>query len=90
MLQNLVFSYADGLGKDESLETLAKISIDQWFRPLAKEINDKNATVHVLFLNHGQRLLSLRGADVELHLRCKEQIDQFRAGIQPEYMSYFF
>jgi hypothetical protein len=90
MEQNLVFSYADGLCKNETLETSAKISITTLLRPLEKEIVEKNARVHVLFLHHGQRLLSLRGADVELHVKCKERIDQFKLKVNPEISSYFF
>jgi hypothetical protein len=90
MVQNLVFSYADGLCKDESLETSAKISIGTLLRPLEKEIVEKKASVHVLFLHHGHRLLSIQGADVEFRLRCKEQIDQFRLKVNPEITSYFF
>ena len=90
MVKNLRFSYADGMHKDESLETSAKICLDTWLRPLAEEINKKNASVHVLFLQHGQRLLSIQGADVELHVKCKEQIDQFKLRANPEIPSYFF
>jgi hypothetical protein len=90
MVKNLLFSYADGLHKDESLETSAKMSLDMWLHPLAEDINNKNACVHVLFLHHGQRLFSIKGADAELHVRCKERIEQFRLNATPEMMSYFF
>jgi hypothetical protein len=90
MVKNLHFSYDEGLRKDETLETLAKMSLDTCLKPIAEEINNKNASVHVMFLKHGQRLLFLRGADVELHLKYRERIDQLRINYEPELMSYFF
>ena len=90
MIAKLEFSYRDGLSKDESAETSARTSIDMWLQPFEKEIDEKNISVHVLFLNQSQKLLSLRGADVGLQLRCKERINQFKVNSQSEFKSYYF
>lgn len=77
MIDNLKFTYAEGVIKDELAESTMRTNVNMWLSPLENEINDKNVIVGILFLSDNKRHIALIDADCELYCKFIDQMRNF-------------